>query len=91
MNRLDPADAAEVALFADSLSITSEELLAIIEKVGPMRPAIRFFAMRSVTETKRGRAGGPRARTIAPSTAVVVQPHTLFAAQPQQDAHSPSA
>ena len=54
-NQLDPTDAAEVALFADALSITSEALLEIVAKVGPMRPAIRFYALRGAKETKRGK------------------------------------
>jgi len=55
-NRIDPADTAEVALFADALSISVEDLRAVIEKVGPMRPAIRFYVTRHAVGVKRARA-----------------------------------
>lgn len=56
MNRLDVNDASEMALFADSLSIPVERLQEIVAKIGPMRPAIRFFVAKSATERKSSKA-----------------------------------
>jgi len=80
MNRIDPADTAEIALFADSLSIPVEELLAAIQKVGPMRPALRFYVTRNATVARRGKAREPSARSMAtarpfqPSISSVMSP-----------------
>ena len=73
MNRIDPADTAEVALFADALSISVEDLRAVIEKVGPMRPAIRFYVTCHAVGVKRG---GAREAASRPMPAQPFQPET---------------
>lgn len=80
LNQLDPADTAEVALFADVLSISSEHLLEIVAKVGPMRPAIRFYAMRSVNERRRGKGRDKSSppEVVKDQTSRTVPPHALF-------------
>ena len=56
-NRIDLDNEADVLLWADTLSITKEQLREIVAKVGPMPAAVRFYASRTVEVPKAGAAG----------------------------------
>lgn len=51
-NRIDLDDEAAVLLWSDMLSITSDQLVEIVRKVGPMTAAVRFYAAKLATERK---------------------------------------
>jgi hypothetical protein len=46
-NRIDLDDPANVMLWADMMSISVERLREIVARVGPMVPAVKFYAAKS--------------------------------------------
>jgi EAL domain-containing protein (putative c-di-GMP-specific phosphodiesterase class I) len=52
-NRLDLDNTADVLLWADDLSISVERLHEIVDKVGPMRAAIRFYVVAARRASRR--------------------------------------
>ncbi len=55
-NRIDLDNPADVMLWSDMLSITTEQLIEIVQKIGPMSAAVRFYATRLGAERRPAKA-----------------------------------
>ncbi len=54
-NRINLQDPADVLLWADTLSIPVEQLHDIVARVGPMAPAVRYYAMKVAQQQRPAR------------------------------------